>query len=440
MPTEKPIGERLLTVLFFTLILSVMNVMMFNIALPEIKAEFDVPSSVVGWVLSGYIVVYAVGSVTYGKLADLFPLRRLLFFGLLVVALGSLFGLFAQSFWMVMVGRILQSVGASVIPAVAMLVPVRYFPVERRGRALGMISTGLATGTALGPIVAGFVVETIGWRMLFLLPLLLLLTLPFYYRWLGAGERGQGKFDILGGSLLALTVVLLLLAVTRSAGWLALFGGVVGFILLWHTRRAREPFLTPTLFANARYRTMVLLSFVTTSTTFVVPFLMPLLLSDVHSMTPAQIGLILFPGALLAALLGRTVGRWTDEFGSRMIYLIATASLAVVFIAMAIWLAIGAWVILPLLLIAGVAHVGLQISLSKKVSATLPSETAGLGMGMFMMLNFISGATATTLVSKSLDMAGSGEAAHYSAILWAVAAILLAVLLAYRLSAAKSDS
>jgi DHA2 family metal-tetracycline-proton antiporter-like MFS transporter len=266
------------------------------------------------------------------------------------------------------------------------------------------------------------------------------LTLPFYYRWLGAGERGQGKFDILGGSLLALTVVLLLLAVTRSAGWLALFGGVVGFILLWHTRRAREPFLTPTLFANARYRTMVLLSFVTTSTTFVVPFLMPLLLSDVHSMTPAQIGLILFPGALLAALLGRTVGRWTDEFGSRMIYLIATASLAVVFIAMAIWLAIGAWVILPLLLIAGVAHVGLQISLSKKVSATLPSETAGLGMGMFMMLNFISGATATTLVSKSLDMAGSGEAAHYSAILWAVAAILLAVLLAYRLSAAKSDS
>ena len=177
-------GERLLVVLFFTLILSVMNATMFNIALPELKQEFAISSSVVGWVMSGYIVVYAIGSVTFGKLADMFPLRRLLLFGLLFLAAGSMFGLFAQTFWMVMLGRILQAVGASVIPAAAMIIPVRYFPVERRGRAMGMVATGLATGTAIGPIVAGFVSGALDWRFLFLLPLLMLLTLPFYFKYL----------------------------------------------------------------------------------------------------------------------------------------------------------------------------------------------------------------------------------------------------------------
>jgi DHA2 family metal-tetracycline-proton antiporter-like MFS transporter len=177
---SKTTGEKLLVVLFFTLILSVMNATMFNVALPDIRSEFGLTSAEVGWVLSGFIVVYAIGSVTYGKLADQFPLKKLLTFGLIILAVGSLFGLFATSFWMVMVGRILQSIGASVIPAVAMLIPVRYFPVERRGRALGVVATGLATGTAIGPIVAGLISSQLDWRYMFLLPMLLIGVLPFY--------------------------------------------------------------------------------------------------------------------------------------------------------------------------------------------------------------------------------------------------------------------
>ncbi len=130
-------GEKLLRVMFFTLILSVMNATMFNVALPSISEEFHLSPSQVSWIVTGYIIVYAIGSVTYGKLADTYRLKDLLTFGLFFFALGSIVGLMATEFWMVITGRILQSMGASVIPATGMLIPVRYFSPEKRGRALG---------------------------------------------------------------------------------------------------------------------------------------------------------------------------------------------------------------------------------------------------------------------------------------------------------------
>lgn len=406
-------GEKLLLVLFFTLILSVMNATMFNIALPILKIEFDVSSAVVGWVLSGYIIVYAIGSVTFGKLADMIPLRRLLLFGLLFVALGSLFGLFAQSFWMVMVGRILQAVGASVIPAAAMIIPVRYFPAERRGRAMGMVATGLSVGTAIGPIVAGLVADVLDWRWLFLLPALMLLTLPYYYRYLLDDEPKKRSFDWLGGGLLAATIVCLLLAVTRGDWRLVAGGMLVAILLVWRTRLAAEPFITRSLFANRGYRLALGIAFATTGTIFVVPFTMPMMLTELQGLTPLQIGLVLFPGALVAALFGRRIGRLTDERGSHAVYAGATVLMAVAFVGLSVTADVSPYAVLPLLMLTGIGQVGLQISLSNRVSATLPKETVGLGMGMFSMLNFISGATATTLVGKALDH-GSGGATRES--------------------------
>jgi DHA2 family metal-tetracycline-proton antiporter-like MFS transporter len=396
-------GEKLLLVLFFTLILSVMNATMFNIALPIMKMEFGVSSSVVGWVLSGYIIVYAIGSVTFGKLADMFPLRRLLLFGLLFVAIGSLLGLFAQTFWMVMCGRILQAVGASVIPAVAMIIPVRYFPADKRGRAMGMVATGLSVGTAIGPIVAGLVADVLDWRWLFLLPALMLLTLPFYYRYLQDDERKKVSFDWIGGGLLAATIVSSLLAVTTMDWRLVVIGLLSALLLVRQTNRSPHPFITRSLFANRQYRLAIGIAFATTGTIFIVPFMMPLMLNELYGFMPLQIGLILFPGALIAALLGRSVGRLTDERGSYVVYTGATVLMASAFALLSVVSGVSPYIVMLVLMLTGIGQVGVQIALSNRVSATLPKESVGLGMGMFSMLNFISGATATTFVSKALD-------------------------------------
>ncbi|WP_096189623.1 MFS transporter [Evansella halocellulosilytica] len=193
--------EILLNILVFTLIFSVMNVFLFNVVLPVIRNEFVLTSSQVSWMMSSYMIVYATGTVFYGKLADQYRLKDLLTFGLLVFAFGSLIGVTSVNYGMVIAARVLQAAGAAVIPTIAMIIPVRYFPEEKRGRALGTMAVGMAIGTALGPVLSGFVSEVVNWRYLFCIPFLTLITVPLFRKYLD-DERGErGKVDLIGGDI-----------------------------------------------------------------------------------------------------------------------------------------------------------------------------------------------------------------------------------------------
>lgn len=142
-------NERLMYILVVTLIISVMNATMFNIALPTISEEFILLPSQVSWITTSYLIVYAVGSVIYGKLADKYAIIKLLTFGILVLTAGSIVGLISVNYKTIIIARLIQATGAGVIPALGMIIPVRFFSAERRGRALGIIAVGLALGTAL---------------------------------------------------------------------------------------------------------------------------------------------------------------------------------------------------------------------------------------------------------------------------------------------------
>lgn len=135
-------ADKLLKILVVTLIFSVMNGTMFNVALPEIGKEFKLVPSQVSWIMTSYMVVYAVGSIVMGKLADKYRLKDLLTYGLLIFALGSLIGLLASEFWIIILGRVIQAAGASVLPATAMIIPIRYFAPEKRGERLELLRLG----------------------------------------------------------------------------------------------------------------------------------------------------------------------------------------------------------------------------------------------------------------------------------------------------------
>ncbi|MCK9907000.1 MFS transporter, partial [Frankia sp. Cpl3] len=86
-------------------------------------------------------------------------------------AVGSFTGFLAQNYGMLLAGRFIQSAGAASIPALAMIIPTRFFPAEQRGRVLGVIASTLAFASGIGPIVGGFITGTLHWRFLFLLSL-----------------------------------------------------------------------------------------------------------------------------------------------------------------------------------------------------------------------------------------------------------------------------
>lgn len=402
--TSVQTAERLIRVLAFTLILSSMSATMFNIVLPGIAADFGLSFSQVSWVSSAYTLIYAIGSVIYGKLADTYKLKHLLTFGLSLFAVGSVMGLAAQSYAVLLIGRIVQAAGASVIPATAMIIPVRYFPAETRGRALGISATGLAVGGALGPVIAAFVTSAFNWRFLFGVPLLVLFTLPLYRKYITDG-RGEGKrIDWLGGGLLAGSVAALLLAVTQEQ-WPYGAGGVLLLAaFVWRIRRAAEPFVQPRLFANRKYTAGLVLAMLVMSIGFSLPFLTPQLLSAVNGLSTGWIGFAMVPGAAVSALLGRSAGKLADRKGNIVLFYIASTMMFACFALLSVFVGVPPIAIALLLVLGNVGQMFLQIALSSTISRTLPKEQTGVGMGLLSMLNFLVGAVSTGIYGKVADL------------------------------------
>lgn len=400
-------SDKLIYTLAFTMILSSMSATMFNIVLPKMAAEFQLTYTEVSWVSASYSLIYAIGAAVYSKLADLFKLKSLITFGIIFFCFGSLIGLVAGAFWMVLLGRILQACGAAVIPALAMIVPIRYY-AERRGWALGITATGLAIGGTIGPIVSATLVSFAHWRWLFCLPLLLLVTLPLYRKYLNEEQRKGGALDWIGGGLLACAVAGILLALTFENWLLAAISAVALFLFVVRIHRAQSPFVNPSLFRNGDYSLGLAVAVIGVAVGYSLLLLTPQLLADVHDLSPGLIGFVMVPGAAVSALLGRKAGKMADAKGNSTLLTIAIGLLFVCFSLLYLFSTGGSPLLVAAFLIFG--NVGLmffQIALSNTISRTLPNEQIGIGMGLLSMLNFLSGAIATSLYGKVVDHGAS---------------------------------
>lgn len=434
--------EKLILVLAFALVISVMNSTMFNIAIPTITDEFRLQPSQAGWIVTGYIIVYAIGSVMYGKLADQYKLKNLLTAGLIFFAIGSIIGFTATNFGMIVAGRILQALGASVMPATSMIIPTRYFTPETRGRALGITSAGMALGTAIGPIVAGFVTSFINWHYLFIVSLLVLLTLPLFRKYLNdETEKEKVKTDVLGAILLASTLATMLLAITKSTFFLALLGIILFALFIWRINTTQEPFIQAALFKNKNYTIGILVSALSSGIGFGIPYLTPLLLQGINGLSPLWSGLVMFPGALLAAVLGKKGGKLADIKGNNFLTYTALLSFFLGYGFLSLVAGLSPFMVMIVLIFACIGQTFIQIALGNTVSRSLSREQTGVGMGVYMMTNFIAGAIATTLISKALEVKNATiqlnplllkhESLNYSNIYAALAILIVIVFIIY---------
>lgn len=403
---------KIIVILAFSMVLSVMNSTMFNVALPALRREFELSSSQVSWVVTGYIIIYAIGSVTYGKLADRYRLKNLLTFGLIVFAAGSALGFLSNGYAMVVAGRILQSAGASVIPAASMVIPIRYVDASQRGRALGITSSGMALGTALGPIVGGLVTSFADWRYLFAISLLSLATIPFFRKYLNRDQIQATPIDGVGGVLLACSVTLLLLAITNTSVLLGLLTMVLAATFVWHSKRkqGKAPFIDLAMFANRNYTLTLMIACLVLVFNLCVPYLIPQLLSNVNGMSSFQIGLVMFPGALVAAIFGIIGGRLADRQGNAFLLGIAFTLQLVTYGLLSLFTGSSYVVIMVLLVLGNTGLTFAQVGIANMVSRTLSGSQVGVGMGMYMMLSFICGAVGTTVLGLLLDQGYSSWA------------------------------
>lgn len=445
--TENPLertGMRLMRLMMVTAALSFMSAMSFNIVVPEISRQFGITLAQASWLSSGYTLIYGFGTVVYGKLADRFSLRPIITTGLFVFTAGSLTGLLSQTFWMALAGRLLQAAGASVVPAMAMILPIRYFAPERRGSAISMTAVGLAIGGVLGPVVSALLLSFANWRWLFVPSLLMLALLPLFRKYLGAGEAGgagQGKLDAPGGGLLFAATASLLLGFTYWNGWFFAAFAVATALFVLHIRRAQEPFVRPGLFRNRAYRTGLLLTVLGAAASNGLLLLSPMLLADVYRLESKWIGFALVPAAFASAVLGRRGGKLADRRGNLFVYTIAAGLIILCFTLLSLLSGtLPAWGIPLVLLIGNVGLTFVQVALTNSLSGTLPMTEAGIGMGLVSMTNFlaiaVSGSLYGFVVEAGREVLAPGldpDSGVFSMIYAALAALYIVLLVIYRM-------
>jgi DHA2 family metal-tetracycline-proton antiporter-like MFS transporter len=408
---ERSGDTRLLLVVVVTAILvSVLNQTFVNVVVPDIQKDYGVSQGQVGWVITGYLLVFAVGIPLYGRISDLYSLRRTFAVGLGVLALGSLFCAVAPTLPLLVAGRIVQGVGASAIPALGFAAVAKSLPPGERGTALGLLSASVGAGAAVGPVLGGLVAGFLGWHVLFLMTVVLSVGLiPGALRALpGASETGRKgfadtlrRFDVPGGLSLALGAGFALLGVTEGqvggfrspAPWGSfVISALLAAFFVWRTRTASEPFVSPQLFRNRAFLSTAAVGFFMMFANVGSLILSPLLLSEENGLPAAGIGLVLAPGALTVALLSPLTGRLSDRIGPRALVRIGLVIMLVSTFAVsafaagapALWVSAGLWGL-------GLGFAAVNSPNANAATATLSPEESGVGLGIYQMIFFLGG-------------------------------------------------
>lgn len=414
-PTKPRASERTLLALVGSCIfLAVLNTSMFNVALPAIDREFEVGPARLGWIVTTYSLTFGIATPFYGRLGDLYGIRRFFIVGVVIFTVASLAAVVAPNFWLLLAARTLQATGTASIPSLGMAAIIKGVPIERRGTATGTMAAVVGAGAALGPTLGGLITQVISWRALFLVSALLGLTIPAIRRVLpDERPRGSGALDLVGGLLLGLMVAALLLGVTTIPNQGLLSVQVLGALtialaatalLTWRIRTAAQPFVDPYLLRNRNYVVLAGIAFLVTMAQFGMLVLIPLLLDRVHHLSSARIGLVLLPPAAAMALLGPVGGRLADRVGGLIPMRIGLALSATGFLLITSF-AVGSspLFLAGLLLLTGAGMGFANSTLTNNVSLVLPPERLGLGIGLFNMVFFLGGAFGAAATTAVLD-------------------------------------
>jgi DHA2 family metal-tetracycline-proton antiporter-like MFS transporter len=413
--SEKGISTRLLlAVLTSAVFVSVLNSSMVNVAVPLIRKDFGASEAQVGWVITGFLLVYAIGIPLYGRASDVFSLRRAFALGLVVFAFGSLICIVAPSLPLLVFGRIVQAAGGAAVPAIASASVVKVLGPGERGWALGLIVSSVGVGAAIGPVVGGTLEQLAGWHSLFYGTLFLtLLLLPGALYALPETEpTGEPGFDVPGGVLLGLAAGLFLFGITQGqvagfasiSSWASFAGAALAAVgFAWRITGAEHPFVSPALFENRGYVAAVILGYFSMLVNVSCLVSVPLLVSQVNGLPPAATGLVLAPGAIALAILSPLAGRLSDRIGFKTP---VRAGLTVMLLSVLFISTFGAGAA-PYLVAVGMLGVGTGFALTNSpnvnaAAAALKEEEIGVGLGIFNGLFFLGGGTGPAVVGAFL--------------------------------------
>jgi EmrB/QacA subfamily drug resistance transporter len=406
-----------ITVMLATIVTTAASTMV-NVALPDIMGAFGLGADQVQWLSTGFLAAMTATMLLTAWALGRFGYRMCFLWALIVFVVGSILGATSSSGGWIILARVLQGMASGLIQPLAMVVLSQVFPHEQRGRAMGIYGIGVVLAPALGPALAGFLVDEYNWRDVFLVivPLCLIAiaaALVFLPGRDTRREKASFQFDGLGFLFLSAFLVCLLSALSNGQreGWysdliLSLFAvalaSAVAFVA-WELT-CRTPLLNLRVFANGRFSASCLVAFALGVGIYGSTYIVPLFVQLVQGYTPTRAGLLLMPAGFVLALvfplaghIGDRVPPWIPVMVGLFFFglsngLCAGSDVDTPFWSLALWIVLG--------------RIGLGLitpSLNAGALRALPHEQLAQGSGTLNFVRQFGGALGVNLLSVLID-------------------------------------
>lgn len=413
---SKEIKQSLFIMVFGTFFGILCSTLM-NVALPTFMTVFHVNSSTVQWISNGYMLVSAMMIPVSAYLIKRFTFRRLFILFSVIFLVGTLLGSVAQSFWILILGRMIQATGSGVMMPLVNILAIRYAAPTKKGAVMGIVGLAFNFSPIIGPTLSGVILTYLSWRYLFILVLpFILLDLVLAYRFLPSVPTHESPTLDRWGLFLVSFGALGLLWSFSNVGQYALtspfvvipfvLGVILTTIFIRQQLHSPNPLINPQIFKSGQFTTATSLNALIVATMYGNTILLPLLIQSIMHQSPIISGIALLPGACLTGIMSPISGRLYDRYPVRRI--VTTGLLIDCFgTIMQAFIDVNASVVM-LTIGQTVRQLGLVlilIPIQTHALTHLPNRLVADGVATFNTLRQISGSFGTAIIIATINLA-----------------------------------
>ncbi|MEH7455671.1 MFS transporter [Bacillus pseudomycoides] len=425
--------KKVMISLMLMTFLSAVEGTIVSTAIPRITSDLS-GVELVSWVYAIYMLATAVSTPIYGKLADLFGRKKILLIGAGIFLIGSVLCGIVTSMEQLIVFRALQGIGAgAVMPITMTIIGDLYSEAKDRAKAQGWMSAVWGVSGVVGPLVGGFLVDSLSWRYIFFLnvPFGILACVMIATSYKESIKPAKHHIDYPGAIIFSLSTIALLYALLTGSSkqnWgditiisLLIFAAVSFIIFLFVEKKSPEPLIPLTLFSNRTLSTINVLTLIAGAMTISITMYLPIWSQGVLGKNATEAGLILMPVPVMwtfgAMLSGNLVGKLQTKqiillgasvlsIATFLLSILSTHSPAfLIYVAVGL-LGFGMGLITPIYMIT--------------IQAAVPAHTRGTAVGLNTFINTFSqtlgaavfGTIFNTMIHaqgiKNLDLVSSG--------------------------------
>jgi len=313
----------------FALFMVMLDNTVVNVALPSIQRSLHASTSSLEWTVNAYTLSFAVLLVTGGRLGDLFGRRRMFLFGVVIFALSSgAIGFSPNDTWLV-AGRAVQGVGAAFMMPATLSIISNAFPPHERGKAIGTWAGVSAMALAIGPVVGGFLVQSVSWQSIFFLNVpvaIVAVAVTLFATHESRDETALRSIDIPGVATITVGLSALVIALVEGNSWhwgsarvigllVVAVAGLVGFAVA--ERHVAAPMVDFSFFRSRSFFGASTVAFIVSFAMLAMFFFLALYLQNILHYSPLEAGVRFLPSTAMIIVLGPIAGRLADRVGPK---------------------------------------------------------------------------------------------------------------------------